>query len=549
MSTDTTTDHYDAIVMGAGFGGLRVSIELGRLGLNYRTLEAGSGVGGVWFWNRYPGARTDSESWVYCYQFDKDLLDEYQWTDRFPNQPQVEAYLNHVADRFDLRKNIDFEAEVSSAEYDEDEGLWRITTADGRTYTCKYFIPAGGPLTASWRPSFPGLDDYQGQWLHTSRWPKEGIDVRGKRVAVIGTGATGVQVIPEVARECEHLTVLQRTPNYVIPARNHPLTADEQRAIKMDYDKIWARCREQFFAMPIPPANRMTSDLTPQEQQRILERGWETGGFRFIFETFDDTIAVPEANKIVADFVREKIRAIVHVPETAEKLAPKDHPIAGKRPPLGHYYYEAYNRENVDLVSVKENPIERISEKGIVLADGTEFEVDVIIFATGFDALTGALTKIDLRGRDGLTIKDAWADGAQTHIGVATKGFPNLFMLFGPQTPFANFPPVAEDISSWIGQAIKHLEESPDFDTMEATQEAMDAWNQHVTDLVNATVIAQGTDVHSWMLGANIPGKTHRVLFHFGGVASFYDSCQKVIDDGWSGFEFRQVAPVTAGAV
>jgi len=547
MSTTTTTAEYDAVVIGAGLGGLRMLIELERLGLNYRCLDAASGVGGTWYWNRYPGARTDSESWTYCYQFDPALVQEWTWKDRFPGQAEVEAYLNHVADRYDVRKSVDFDTHVASAHYDESANIWTVTSDEGRTYTCKYLITAGGPLAAAYMPDFPGLESFAGDWYHTGRWPKEPVDFKGKRVGIIGTGATGVQIIPLVSQECDQLTVFQRTPNYVIPARNHPLSPTEQRARKAEHERIAAVVRQHWFGMDLGGAGRLAGDCTAEEHQSFLEWGWEVGGFHFIFETFDDIFLTDEANDIASEFVRNKIRSIVKDPATAEALCPA-YPIAAKRIPLGHGYYEAFNRDNVELVDVAQAEIEAITESGVRLADGREFELDILIFATGFDASTGSLTRMDIRGRGGLTIADAWADGAQTHIGVATKRFPNLFMVFGPQTPFANFPPVAEDIVEWIGKALTHLEES-DADVMEATQEAMDEWSAHLEVLLNATVLAKGEYVRSWFLGANIPGKPHKVLFHFGGVASFFESCRDVIDQDWKGFEFHQHVPAEATPV
>lgn len=538
MTSETIATDQDAIIVGAGLGGLRTMIELRKLGISFRCFEAGDGIGGTWFWNRYPGARTDSESWTYCYQFDRELFEEWDWHDRFPGQVEVENYLNFVADRFDLRKDIQLGATVKGATFDEDSSTWTVTLEDGTTSTSRYFIVAGGPLAARYTPDLKGIDDFGGTWVHTSRWPEGGIDVRGKRVGIVGTGATGVQLIPELAKEAANVTVFQRTPNYVIPARNHPLSDTDRRSLKADADRISNVVREHWFGMDLGMAGRLTTDVTPEEQQKILEWGWEIGGFHFIFETFDDIFLTHEANEVVAEFVRNKIRQIVKDPETAEKLAPKGYPIASKRVPLGHYYYEAYNRPNVDLVDVSENALAEATSSGITLADGTHYDVDILVFATGFDASTGSITRMDIRGRDGLTIQESWAEGAQTHLGVATKGFPNLFMVFGPQTPFANFPPVAENIVEFLSQALTHLEESGAA-TMEATQEAMDEWAEHLDVLLNALVLSEGERVRSWFVGANIPGKPHKVLFHFGGVAAYCASTQAVIDEGWKGFVFE----------
>jgi cation diffusion facilitator CzcD-associated flavoprotein CzcO len=522
----------DAIVIGAGFGGLRVLHELRQLGLTVKVFEAASDVGGTWYWNRYPGARTDSESWVYAYSFSKELQDDWNWTERFPAQPETLAYLRHVVDRFDMRKHIQFDTRVESAVYDEPSNAWRVTTDQAETFTCKYLITAVGVLSLPYTPPFPGLETFEGEWYVTGRWPKERVDFAGKRVAVIGTGATAVQAIPIIAYTARHLTVFQRTPNYVLPARNCTLSEDQLQSIRANYDAIWEQARSHFFGFAMDYSGRTAADVTPEEQQKILERGWETGGFRFIFETFDDIFIDDKSNAVAAEFIRNKIRAIVKDPATAELLCPKDYPLAGKRPPLGHYYYETFNRDNVSLVDVSEDPITAITPKGL-RTEKREFEADIIVFATGFDAVTGTLRAMDIRGRGGATIKDKWAEGPRTHLGIAVDGFPNMFMVCGPQSPFANIPVVIDGIVDWIGRAIRHLRDDG-LDAMEAMPQAVDRWRQHVEDLVNATVLPKGK--RSWFLGDNIPGKPHVVLFHFGGAGVYRRECQEVADRGFEGF-------------
>ncbi|WP_244461507.1 NAD(P)/FAD-dependent oxidoreductase [Rhodococcus sp. ZPP] len=529
---DSRNEEFDAVVVGAGIGGMRMLHELRQLGLSVKVIEAAPEVGGTWFWNRYPGARTDSESWVYAYSFSKELQDEWDWSERFATQPEALAYLKYVADRFDMRKDILFNTRVNSAIYDEQSNEWTITTEQGGTYTCKYFIPASGLLSLPYKPDFKGLNNFQGEWYVTGNWPEEKVDFTGKRVAVIGTGATAVQVIPIVALTAKQLTVFQRTPNYVMPGRNYVLTEDERQSIRANSDTIWAMARQHFFGFAMAPAGRVMADYTPEEQQKILEGGWEAGGFRFIFETFDDLLVNDESNAVASEFVRNKIRAIVNDPATAEMLCPKDYPLAGKRPPLGHFYYETFNRDNVSLVDVSNNPITEISKNGVRVGND-EYEADVIIFATGFDAGTGALTHMNVQGRGGVTLKEKWEHGPRTHLGIGVDAFPNMFMISGPQTPFANIPVVIEGAVEWIGQAIKSLRDNG-LDRIEATPDATEAWNDHIAQIVNATVLSKGK--RSWFFGDNVPGKAHASLFYFGGAGEYRRECLASADNNYDGF-------------
>lgn len=544
MSTDTenaTGDaravetSFDAVVIGSGFGGLRMLHELRQLGLSAKVIEAADEVGGTWYWNCYPGARTDSESWAYAMMFSKELQDEWDWTERFPTQEQAYAYLRYVADKFDMRRDIQFGTRVRTAAYDEDSNTWTVETDRGETYRCRYLIPAVGVLSAPYQPDFPGLDRFEGQWYLTGNWPKEPVDFAGKKVAVIGTGATGVQLIPIAAHTAEQVTVFQRTPNWILPGRNYTITEDERRAYRANYDELWALAREHFFGFPWPPAGRTSKDLTPEEYLRVLEHGWEAGGFRFIFGTVEDLLTDEDANEVAAEFMRNKIRAIVTDPETAELLCPK-YPLAAKRPPLGHFYYEAFNRDNVTLVDISAEPIAGITEKGVQVGD-TVYEADIIVFATGFDAVTGAYKGFEIKGRDGVDLQEKWTEGPRTHLGIGVDGFPNMFMLGGPQTPFANIPVVLDGIAEWIGRAITHLGES-EFDRMEATPDAVDHWCKHLTEIVNATLLPRGP--RSWMFGANIPGKPQVVLFYFAGVGPYRRECLEAADNNFEGFEFTR---------
>lgn len=524
---------YDALIIGAGFGGIRMLHEARQLGLSVKVIEAATDVGGTWYFNRYPGARTDSESWVYAYSFSRELQDSWNWSERYPAQTEALAYLQHVADRFDMRKDIEFSTRVESAEFDEASSTWRVFTDRGDTYTCTYLVTATGPLSLPYKPDFPGLDTFKGEWYLTGSWPKTEVDFSDKRVAVIGTGATAVQAVPLIAQSAAHLTVFQRTPNYVMPARNAPLSDIERQAIRKNYDQIWAQAREHFFGFAMNPAGRNAADVSSEEQQQILERGWEIGGFRFLFETFDDLFTNTEANEIAAEFVRNKIRSIVEDPEVAELLCPKDYPLAAKRPPLGHFYYETFNRDNVSLVDVSKAPIEAITANGLRTANG-EYEADIIVFATGFDAVTGTLKCMDIRGRHGAKLADSWAHGPRTYLGITVDQFPNLFMVGGPQSPFANIPVVIDGCVNWIASAIKHLRRHSQRE-MEPTAEAVAQWGEHMTDLVNATVLTQAEG--SWFLGDNIPGKPHAVLFYFGGAGAYRQECQAVVERNFEGFK------------
>lgn len=532
----SNTQHFDAVVIGAGFSGLRMLWELRQLGLTARVIEAAPDVGGTWYWNRYPGARTDSESWVYAFSFSKELQDDWDWQERYPTQPEALAYLQHVADRFDMRRDIQFETRMESAVYDEAANRWTVTTDRGDSYTSRYFVPATGVLSLPYTPPFPGIDTFEGESYVTGRWPEEPVDFTGKRVAVIGTGATAIQAIPIIAQTAAHVTVFQRTPNYVLPARNYTLGDAERQAIRTDYDDIWEQAREHFFGVAMGAPGGPLQDATPAEQQRVLEYGWEVGGFRYIFETFSDLLVDDRSNEVAAEFIRNKIRAIVHDPEVAELLCPTDYPLVGKRPPLGHFYYETFNRANVSLVDISENEITEITARGIRTATD-DYDADIIVFATGFDAVTGTLKSLDIRGKGGTPLRDKWTGGPRTHLGIAVDGFPNMFLICGPQTPFANLPVVIDGIVDWIGKAIRHLDDN-ELTSIEATHEAVEAWGQHMDELVNATVLAKGK--RSWFLGDNIPGKAHAVLFYFGGVGNYRQECQAAMAKDFDGFELAK---------
>ncbi|KAK5168117.1 uncharacterized protein LTR77_006685 [Saxophila tyrrhenica] len=523
---------YDLIVVGAGFGGIRVMHELQEMGLKYKVIEAGTGVGGTWYWNRYPGARTDTESWVYILNFSKELNTEWTWKERFPRQPEVLQYLNFVVDKFDMKKDIQFSTKVQSCHYEKSTNIWTLTTEEGERFTCKYFIPASGVLSVGRQLPFKGADNFKGESYKTFAWPKEQVSYKGKRVAVIGTGATAVQIIPQVAYQAKELTVFQRTPNYVLPARNHPLTEEQSNAIKESYDEVWQQARSQSFGMHMTDSKQTMKDMKSKEQhRRVLEYGWEVGGFRFIFETFGDLIVSQESNDVASDFVREKIRTTVKDEETAEKLVP-DYPIFAKRPPLGHSYFETFNRPHVKLVSVRENGIDEITEKGVRLEDGEEYEFDVIIYAIGFDASTGALATMDVRANEDMTLGEHWSQQLETFLGICVEHYPNMFMISGPQSPFANLPVVIDGAVDWIARAISYMEKNG-YSSCEPTHEAQEQYCKQLNDVYEATVLPKAAR----QAGANIPGKNISPLFWFGGVGPYFELCNKEVDNNWPGLK------------
>ena len=533
-STASAVD-YDAIVMGAGFGGIRTLHELRNMGLSVKVLDGASDVGGAWYWNRYPGARTDTESWAYCFSFSKEVQDEWDWKERMPTWDQVMAYQRFVVDKFDMRKDMQFNSRIVSVVYDEAKKIWTVTTEQGESFTCTYFISAVGLLTVAYDPPFKGLDTFKGQVLISSNWPKEPVSFVGKRVGIVGAGSTAVQILPTVAETAGHVSLFQRTPNYVLPGRNYPLTDAQRQSIKTNYDKIWDQVRNQVFAFPMERPNRLFDDFTPEEQERIFDGGWEAGGFRFVFETFDDITTNERANAAAATFVRKKIRAIVKDPKTADLLCPK-YSFAIKRPPVSNFYFESYNKDNVSLVDVSNDPIVEITPKGIK-TENNEYELDIIIFALGFDGVTGGLTHIEVKGKDGVTMKQKWEAGARTKLGIAVDGFPNLFILCGPQSPFANVPPIHDAAVTWIGKAIQQARDQG-CQSIEPTAETVEHWTQHIQDLINMTLLGRGLEQGSWFLGANIPGKTPSVLFYFGGADNYFKELDKSVDSNFEGFAF-----------
>jgi cation diffusion facilitator CzcD-associated flavoprotein CzcO len=533
--TEAGSDTYDAVIIGAGFSGLyQLHLLRDRLGLSVRVLEQGGGVGGTWYWNRYPGARCDSESHSYCFTFSPELYKEWEWTERYPGQPEIMRYMNWVADRLDLKRDIAFDTRVTGARYDAATNRWQVTTEAGETLSATYLITAVGCLSTANVPKIPGLEDFKGRWYHTGQWPHEGVDFSGMRVGQIGTGSTGIQAVPVIAEAAKHLTVFQRTANYSVPARNGPLDAEFKDWVRTNYEKIRATTQSTPNGHPFIIADRSTWDVTEEERAALYEAAWEKGGLQFR-ATFRDLLVDKAANDTAAAFLKAKIRSIVQDPDTAATLVDIDHPYAAKRPPIDTDYFEAFNRDNVTLVDVRANPIERITPDGIQLRDGTVHELDIIVFATGFDAMTGPLLRLNITGRDGLALKDAWAVGPRTYLGLQVSGFPNLFTITGPGSPsvLCNMPVCIEQHAEWIADCIATLR-AKGATRIEPEPAAVDRWVEHVNEAANATLLPQAG--HSWYLGANVPGKPRVFMPYAGGMARYREICSEVAAKEYEGF-------------
>jgi cation diffusion facilitator CzcD-associated flavoprotein CzcO len=536
-ATDRKQTEFDAIVVGAGFGGLYMLRKLrDELGLDVRVFDKASGVGGTWYWNRYPGALSDTETYLYCYSFDKELLQEWDWNTRYVNQPNILAYLEHVADRYDLRRNIQFETGITGARFDEASGRWIVDTDTGVTYRAKYLVTALGLLSATNVPQFKGNDTFTGEQYHTGAWP-ENVELAGKRVGVIGTGSTGLQVITAIAPEVQHLTVFQRTPQYSVPVGNGIVPDEEIAEIKAGYDAIWRDAKASMTAFGFEESTVPAMSVSAEERERVFEQAWQKGGgFRFMFATFGDIATDEAANDAAAEFVRQKIAQIVKDPAMADKLTPRGY--YAKRPLCDSGYYAVYNRENVTLEDVKVNPIAEITPRGVRLEDGTEHELDVLIYATGFDAVDGNYTKLDLRGRGGESIRDHWKGGPTSYLGMTVNNFPNMFMVLGPNGPFTNLPPSIETQVEWIAECIGHTEREGK-DIVEATRAAEDSWTATCQEIADGTLFAKGD---SWIFGANIPGKPNTVMFYMAGLGCYREVLGDVVAHDYRGFDVTSAA-------
>ena len=527
---------FDVAVVGAGFSGLYLAHRITEMGLRVRVLEAAPEVGGTWYWNTYPGARCDVESVDYSFSFSDELQQDWVWSERYAPQQEILAYINHVADRFDLRRHIEFNTRIVGARFVGDR--WELGTDNGKTVHAKFCVMATGGLSAPKRPDFAGLDDFRGQWFHTARWPAEGVDFTGKKVAVIGTGSTGIQVIPKIAEAAEHLVVLQRTPNFTVPARNRFLGEDELDEIKAGYITRRERARRAPSGMLSAVVPEPGKDLSDEERVRVLERGWEIGGAPAILRAFSDAMSDLEVNAFVADFVRSKISDIVDNPETAAALSPTDYPFGAKRLCADTDYFVTYNRDNVELVDLREAPLERITSTG-VRCGGVDYSVDIVIFAIGFDAISGAVAEIDIRGRDDRTLREYWKGGPKAALGLQVAGFPNFFLVNGPGSPavLGNVLAFAEQHVEWITDCIDYLRQHG-ISTIESTDEFDEEWAKHV-DEVGATTLY--VKAKSWYTGDNIPGKPSRFLPYAAGLDQYRDKCSEVAALGYQPFVLSKI--------
>jgi cyclohexanone monooxygenase len=523
----------DAVIVGAGFAGLYMLHRLRGLGFSAQVYEEASGVGGTWYWNRYPGARCDVESLEYSYSFSEELDREWRWTERYASQPEILRYLNHVADRFDLRRDIRFETRITSAVFDEENAVWNVKTSRGERVSARFCVMATGCLSAAKKPDFDGLETFRGKCYQTSHWPHEGVDFSGQRVAVIGTGSSAIQAIPIIAEQASHLYVFQRTPNFSVPARNGPLTPEALD----DWNANRACYRERARKSPFPiltvdMSPRSALATPPEERECAYEERWQRGGVS-LAGTFSDLIVDQQANDTAAEFVRSKIREIVRDPAVAEKLVPKDYPFAAKRLCVDTGYYATFNRENVTLIDLRSTPIKGITPSGLNTSDAS-FEVDSIVFATGFDAMTGALANIDIRGRAGIALKNKWSAGPRSYLGIMTAGFPNLFTITGPGSPsvLSNMVLAIEQHADWIADCLTYLREQQ-LATIEATEEAENEWVWHVNEVAHQTLYPRA---NSWYMGANVPGKPRVFLPYIGGFGIYSDKCNEVAEKGYAGF-------------
>ena len=525
---------FDAIVIGAGISGMYQLYSLRKLGKSVKVVEAGSDVGGTWYWNRYPGCRFDSESYSYAYSFSKDLLEEWDWTEHFSPQPETLKYLQYVAKKFDLKKDIQFNARVKAAKYDPKKMRWVVRTEEGETFESTFLITAIGALSSPYVPEFNGKDSFRGKSWHTSQWPKEPVDLSTKRVGVIGTGATAVQMITEISKDVGELYVFQLKPEYCVPLGNRKIDADTQKDIKRRYPEIFKKCKNSFGSFLHDFDERSALDVPSEERERFYEELWGQPGFGLWLGNFHDILTSQEANDTVSEFVRKKIKEQVDNPVIAEKLCPKDHGFGTRRVPLESGYYKAYNRPNVHLIDITENPIENITSNGIQTKE-SNIDLDLIIYATGFDAITGAFKNIDISGEEGQSLEEKWKDGPSTYLGLQTQGFPNFFTLVGPHngSTFCNIPRCIEQNVEWVTECIKYMSDNG-FSKIETEKKAEEEWTQHVYEVAKPSLLMK-TD--SWFVGANIPGKKRNFLMYAGGSPTYRAKCEEIVKNGYEGFK------------
>ena len=539
-----TGNDVDVLVVGAGITGIYQLYRARDAGFSALLLEAGDGVGGTWYWNRYPGAQFDSESYTYGYLFSRELFDEWEWQEHFAHQPEIERYLNHVVDRFDLRRHIRFGAKVTSAVYDEPSGTWAVAAADGTEVRTRFLVAATGILSVPFFPDVPGREDFRGEQHHTGLWPSTPVDFAGKRVAVVGTGSSGVQLVPVVAENAASLTVYQRTPNWCTPLNNAPITEDEQARLREEFDAMCETLNTSAAGFLHLPHDRATFDDAEEERRAFFERMWDSPGFTKLTSNYTDLLFDPVANAEWCTFIAEKIRSIVQDPDTAEKLIPKDHRYGEHRPPFVTGYFEAFNLPNVSLVDVKRTPIERVTATGIETADGAS-EFDIIVWATGFDFGTGALTRMGIRGRDGVALEDHWADGPTTFLGIQTAGFPNFFFPGGPHAAAGNNPRYNGDQVDFITDTLVYVRDNG-YDTIEVDPAAEEKW----TDMVDRWAEKPPSfGKSSYYFGANIPGKPRRYLLNAGGRPKLFKEIDRVRENDYEAFVLSRKASRISAAV
>jgi cyclohexanone monooxygenase len=529
----------DVAIVGGGLAGLYAIHRLRSLGLRVRAYEAGSGVGGTWFWNRYPGARCDVESLEYSYSFSNELQQEWKWPERYGTQPEILRYINHVADRFDLRRDVQLDTRIVSALFDSKAGDWALETDRGEKIRARHCVMAAGNLSTPRVPDFKGLGSFKGKWYHSGLWPHEGVDFSGLRVGVIGTGSSGVQMIPIIARQAQHLHVFQRTANFSLPARNGPMEPEREQSHKAEYPARRRAAADTPFAIGgYPKPTKSAVEVAEEERNRAYESKWQEGGSISYLYAYTDLLVNKESNDTASEFVRNKIRGIVRDKRTAELLAPKDHPIGTKRLCLDTGYYETYNRDNVTLVDVRSDPIQEITEMGLLTAGGQAFELDAIVFATGFDAMTGALREIDIRTTDGAVLADHWEGGPLTYLGLMVSGFPNMFVVTGPGSPGVKTQMIAsiEQHVDWIADCIGHMQ-SHGFDRIEASPQAEMEWVHHVNQVADSTLYPLA---NSWYMGANIPGKPRVFMPYVGGYDRYKRHCDAIAAKGYEGFRLSR---------
>jgi cation diffusion facilitator CzcD-associated flavoprotein CzcO len=522
----------DVVIVGAGFSGMYLLHKLRRQNLTAIVFEAGTDVGGTWYWNRYPGARVDVESLAYSYSFSEELEQEYEWQERYPTQPEILRYARHVADRFDLRRDIVFRTRVSASTWDDESHTWLVRTEHSDAVRARFLVMATGCLSASKMPEIAGLGTFKGATYHTAHWPHEGVDFTGLKVGIIGTGSSGVQSIPVIADQAEELTVFQRTPAYSLPARNRPLRPEEIADMKRNYRAFRRAQRESGFGVPVPVPAKSALEATEEERDRTYEIAWESGSLVNLLTAYTDIATSQEANDTAKRWIHRKIQEIVKDPDVADDLCP-DYPVGTKRPCLDTNYYETYNLPHVDLVNLRRTPLVEVTERGIRTSE-REYEFDAIVYATGFDAMTGALTNVDIRGRDGLSLKETWSAGPRTYLGIGSAGFPNLFMITGPGSPsvLSNMVVSIEQHVDWVTDAIAHLDRNG-LRAIEPTPDAQDAWVDHVNEVASYTLYPKA---NSWYMGANVPGKPRVFMPYAGGVGAYRKTCDEVAADGYRGF-------------